>query len=116
MNRRAEGIGPELERALEPVYRGLDQIKERVEEIARALQTRETVIQGWKAISAEVGCSERYARKLARRKNDPLPCHVRRGVVLALGSELRAWQTRRTRPLGGTRARGGRPADSSESG
>jgi hypothetical protein len=95
-----------VERALEPVLRRLDAIEERfvkveelLDDIARALQTRERVVQGWAAIGAEIGYSESHARKMGRRElyADPVPHHRRRGHVVALVSELRAWQARQSR-------------------
>jgi hypothetical protein len=85
-------------RRLDHIEQRLDRMESRLDELGRALTTRERVIQGWAAIAREVGCSERHARKLARRLQDPLPCHKRRGAVLAVAGELRSWQSRQTLP------------------
>ncbi|UQA57056.1 hypothetical protein [Polyangium aurulentum] len=91
---------------LEPRMAALEQLEPRVvrvekhlEEMAKLLKTREQLIQGWGAIAKEIGCSESHARRLAGpNQSDPLPYHRRRGVVIAIASELKAWQVRQTAP------------------
>lgn len=89
----------ETQAAFELLHRRLDKLEEQLEDIARALQTRERVVQGWGAIAAELGYSVSHARKMGRRAlyADPIPYYQQRGHAVALVSELRAWQARQSR-------------------
>ncbi len=99
MSDQNHGDQTALERALEPFLKRLDKIDERIEEIRRALQLRETLIKGWVAIAKEAGLSYTHARRLSRREVDPLPVYRRHGINIAIASELRAWRARHTRLL-----------------
>lgn len=65
------------------------------------LDVREQRVQGWKAIAAAIGVSERTARDYAKRTKDPLPVYWRRcgGGVVAHATALRDWIRRQEIPL-----------------
>ncbi len=65
------------------------------------LDVRECKIEGWKAIAAAIGVTERTARRYANRRHDPLPVYWRRrgGTVVAHATGLRDWIARQDVPL-----------------
>lgn len=48
-------------------------------------------LEGWKSIAAHLGLSERTARSLRRREDNPLPVRTFNGRIWASSAELTAW-------------------------
>jgi hypothetical protein len=58
---------------------------------------RET-INGWRLIASHLGISERHAKRLGLRDDDPMPVRKRLGRVYVYCDDLGIWMQRQDQP------------------